>query len=153
AAHALAIARANLDDMKSELASAPAGKLVQLAVFDHEWQGRPMRAPLVALTWKDWRGEEPEVKYAPGVAVPTPQVPTTPSGREPGVSNEAVRGIASEISAAVQAARPAQVAPLQAEIPAAIESFVSSGSIQAVPPAPPPAPVVAIPPPAPVVAP
>ncbi|MGZ3423209.1 MAG: GAF domain-containing protein [Polyangiales bacterium] len=158
--HALSIAKANLDDVKAELANAPAGKLVQLAVFDHEWSGRPQRAPLVALTWKDWRGGEPEVKYPSGSASgPTPPVNTLPSGREPAAAPIDAKGIASEISSAVAAARPAPVAPSQPEIPAAIESFVSSGSIQAAPqpapppPAPPPAPAPPPVAPAPAVAP
>lgn len=36
------------------------GKLVNMAIFDHVFQGRPERRPLVTLSWKDWRGD-PEV--------------------------------------------------------------------------------------------
>jgi hypothetical protein len=31
-------------------------KFVQLAIFDHQYAKRPVRAPLATLTWKDWRG-------------------------------------------------------------------------------------------------
>ena len=41
----------------------PAGKLVNLAVFDMTFQGKPPVPPLATLTWKDWRG-------APVVAFP-----------------------------------------------------------------------------------
>ena len=43
----------------------PAGKFVQLAVFDHTFEDRPRRPPLATLTWKDWRGEP--VFHFPGV--------------------------------------------------------------------------------------
>jgi len=32
-------------------------KFVQMAVFDHAYQGRPQRKPIATLAWKDWRGE------------------------------------------------------------------------------------------------
>jgi hypothetical protein len=44
-------------DVCSEIAHAPPGKYVQLAVFDHSFQGRPLRPPLATLAWKDWRGD------------------------------------------------------------------------------------------------
>ncbi|MDC3952572.1 GAF domain-containing protein [Polyangium jinanense] len=55
------------------------GVLVNLAVFDHAYEGKPERAPLVTLMWKDWRGE-PEVRPpAPqpskSVAAPAPAAP------------------------------------------------------------------------------
>ncbi len=40
-----------------------AGKLINLAVFDHVFHGRPQRRPLVTLAWKDWKGEEPEIRF------------------------------------------------------------------------------------------
>lgn len=58
--------------IKRQLASAPEGKLVNLAVFDHVFDQRPLRAPLVTLVWKDWRGDEPELRYParPGASIP-----------------------------------------------------------------------------------
>ncbi len=43
-------------EIAEELAQRPPGKFVQLAVFDHEFDARPLRPPLVTLAWKDWRG-------------------------------------------------------------------------------------------------
>lgn len=46
-----------------ELQERPKGKFVQLAVFDHAFAKKPLRAPLATLTWKDWRGE-PVLSFA-----------------------------------------------------------------------------------------
>ena len=40
-----------------------AGKLINLAVFDHVFHGRPQRRPLVTLTWKDWKADPPEIRF------------------------------------------------------------------------------------------
>jgi hypothetical protein len=63
--HAVEAARAHLAIARVELdrANAPAGRLVQLAVFDHEWAGRPQRPPMVSLVWKDWKGDEPRLSF------------------------------------------------------------------------------------------
>jgi hypothetical protein len=47
-----------------------APKFVQLAVFDHQFAGRPERLPLATLAWKDWRGV-PVVAF-PLFGEPTP---------------------------------------------------------------------------------
>ena len=39
------------------------GRMINLAVFDHVFQGKPQRRPLVTLTWKDWKGDEPELRF------------------------------------------------------------------------------------------
>lgn len=49
--------RRSLTELQRTLESAPRGKFVNLAVFDHSWTERPQRPPLVALEWRDWRGE------------------------------------------------------------------------------------------------
>ncbi len=43
--------------LRAELDERPPGKFFNLAVFDHRWEGRPLRAPVVTLQWKDWRGD------------------------------------------------------------------------------------------------
>ncbi len=60
-ASALAL-RGELYGLQQQLAGRPDGKFVNLAVFDHAWTDRPLRAPLVTLQWKDWRGE-PDVAF------------------------------------------------------------------------------------------
>ncbi len=108
---AVSVARANLDDLRRDLASSPPGRLVQLAVFDHEWTGRPQRPPLVALTWKDWKGEEPDVKYP---------APITSMGGPSGGSSGSIGGGGG--------APPANPAAAPAATPAASAPVASSGA-------------------------
>jgi hypothetical protein len=51
------VLRAQLRYVEAHIATAKTGKLVNLAVFDLEFTGKPPRAPLATLTWKDWKGE------------------------------------------------------------------------------------------------
>src|SRR6185503_17996443 len=44
--------RSCFSELVEELAGAPAGKLVNLAVFDVVFTGKPPKPPLVTLTWK-----------------------------------------------------------------------------------------------------
>ncbi len=52
---AVAVLLAELERIQARLASAPAGKLVNLAAFDEAFEGRPKVLPLATVTWKDWR--------------------------------------------------------------------------------------------------
>jgi GAF domain len=45
-----------LELVLASLARVPAGKLVNLGVFDVPFQGKPPVPPLATLMWKDWRG-------------------------------------------------------------------------------------------------
>ena len=45
------------NDIAFKLDDRPAGKFVQLAVFDHVFQTKPQRPPIATLAWKDWRGQ------------------------------------------------------------------------------------------------
>lgn len=49
--------KARFQELKEDLEEKPRGKFLNLAVFDHEWQGKPSTAPLATLSWKDWRGD------------------------------------------------------------------------------------------------
>jgi hypothetical protein len=49
-------ARRSLDDVRP-------GKLINVAVFDHVFQGRPARRPVATLAWKDWRSQGPEIRF------------------------------------------------------------------------------------------
>jgi len=72
-----ALIYARFDELVEELADRPKGKLFNLAIFDHEWDGRPDRPPLITLQWKDWRGDP--VVQRPGTpgaqAAPAPSQP------------------------------------------------------------------------------
>jgi len=54
--------RASLTKLQQALDAAPRGKLINLAAFDHSWTDRPQKPPLVAIEWRDWRGD-PVVDY------------------------------------------------------------------------------------------
>ena len=63
-ADAEAIARAQLTIVQNAIGGAPKGRFVQLAIFDYEFSGKPSKGPpIVTLTYKDWRGETPEVRF------------------------------------------------------------------------------------------
>ena len=51
------VLRAQLDQVRASIAPLPPGKLVQLAVFDVMFRGRPPVRPLATLVWKDWRDD------------------------------------------------------------------------------------------------
>ena len=51
------------ESVRAGLDGARPGKLINLAIFDHVFRGRPLRRPLVTLTWKDWKNEAPEVLF------------------------------------------------------------------------------------------
>ena len=65
---------------RATIEDRPAGKFVQLAVFDHVFKRRPERPPLATFAWKDWRGD-PVVAF-PGFGEapmgPMSQVPPAP---------------------------------------------------------------------------
>lgn len=75
---------ASFRDVSRELADQPGQKFVQLAVFDHAFDKRPLRAPLGTLAWKDWRGN-PVITFplfdgtSPArVSVPAPSIKPSP---------------------------------------------------------------------------
>jgi hypothetical protein len=79
-------ARAAWEQVRTAIAHRAAGKFVQIALFDHRFHGRPERAPVAVLAWKDWRGDpvlqirerpttitsSPESLTAPQIAAPAP---------------------------------------------------------------------------------
>jgi len=75
------IARERLAALRELHSAAPKGKFFNLAVFDHEWEGRPQRPPLVVLQFKDWHGQivvdrphsRVQTQQAAAPAAPTPE--------------------------------------------------------------------------------
>ncbi len=68
---AVGILLGQLDLVQASLSSMRSGKLVQLAVFDETYVGKPPRPPLATLVWKDWRGE-PVVSFPRRASVAPP---------------------------------------------------------------------------------
>lgn len=72
--------RACFEGIKQELASTAPGKLITLAAFDHTFDKKPQRPPLVTLTWKDWKNTEPELRFPArsGSSMPPPSLGLPP---------------------------------------------------------------------------
>ena len=68
---AVSILLGQLELVQASLAGSRSGKLVQLAVFDEAYVGKPPRPPLATLVWKDWRGE-PVVSFPRRASVAPP---------------------------------------------------------------------------------
>ncbi len=59
---AVAVLRGQLKIVDAHLSAAKMGKLVNLAVFDVEFTGKPPGPPVATLAWKDWKGD-PVIGY------------------------------------------------------------------------------------------
>jgi hypothetical protein len=121
--------RGELFGLQQQLAGRPDGKFVNLAVFDHAWQGRPQSPPLVTLQWKDWRGE-PEVafpardraarpKSAPSMPPATGAAAAAPIAATPVTPAPAISPATPVATPAVAATAPAAPAPTAKPAPPA----------------------------------
>ncbi|MEP7119730.1 MAG: GAF domain-containing protein [Byssovorax sp.] len=174
-AHRLIVER--FASVQQSLEQARPGKLINLAIFDHVFQGRPQRRPLVTLTWKDWKSEAPDVQFPArdGVSVPPPApisagptLPSPVSSRAPTAPQPAAVSVAAPtqpVAAPEPVAAPASVAalarasapapapdtsPMPATTPAATRPAAASpGPERSSAPAPAPVQIVAAPPPPP----
>jgi hypothetical protein len=70
---------------RATIEDRPAGKFVQLAVFDHVFKRKPERPPVATFSWKDWRGAP--ILAFPGFGEaamgPMSQVPPAPASSMP----------------------------------------------------------------------
>ena len=145
--------REQLTLVQRSIASAKAGKLVNLALFDVRFTGRPPVPPLVTLTWKDWKGD-PVVSF-PRNGPPTTRSapPPAPLSSPPSAPPRPVSQRPAPLPASLppQPAslppQPASVPPQAASVPpqpAAATPLESAPIAATAPiPAPPPAPVAA----------
>lgn len=155
------ILRGQLKIVEASLGASKMGKLVNLAVFDTEYSGKPP-PPVATLTWKDWKG--PPVLGYPrrgGVQkqIKPPSNPPPPmSGPQPPLGVFPDPSTVSHPPPAVVESAPPVAAPAPPiaapEPPLASQTQPKQASV---PPPPPPAPVVVPsqpppPPPPPVVA-
>jgi hypothetical protein len=110
------------ESVRQSLEQARLGKLINLAIFDHVFQGRPQRRPLVTLTWKDWKNEPPELHFPArdGVSVPPPAVTAGPSLAPPPASDSA--------PATVKMPSVSPAAPAAAKAPASSKSSSAPAS-------------------------
>lgn len=73
---------ARFKEVQASIADKPPGKYVQLAVFDHTFERKPLRAPVATLAWKDWRGE-PVLTLNDRSAPPASMPPSGPPSSMP----------------------------------------------------------------------
>ncbi len=119
-------------DISRELAGRSEQKFVQLAVFDHQFDKRPERAPLGTLAWKDWRGNpvltfplfdgtQPARASMPAPSIkPVPVVSISSSAPPPAPSLPAAEPPPAAPLEAPLAARPSIPTPAVAEPVASI---------------------------------
>jgi hypothetical protein len=124
---------AQFDLVKASLEHARPGKLINLAMFDVAFTGKPPVLPVVTLTWKDWKGE-PIVDFPRRAA----SMPPAPADHGPPPSTEVV----VPPSVAIRAPEPAGFPPppgvlVAAAPPAPVEPVAPSVPAPALSPAPP----------------
>jgi hypothetical protein len=78
-AAAEALLRGQLERIRTSLANLPAGKLVNLAVFDRPFEGKPTVPPVATLEWKDWRDAETVTFPRQAAEHVAPTVPPAPA--------------------------------------------------------------------------
>jgi hypothetical protein len=119
-AAAEAVLRSQLELVRGSVTRFPAGRLVNLAVFDGSSQGRPMGPPLATLTWKDWRGDPvvafprraPAPRSAPPETAVDPTSAATTVGRGPAAASDPPRAQSAKVTiGAPPASAPSAPAP------------------------------------------
>ena len=98
------VLRAQLRYVEAHIATAKMGKLVNLACFDVEFTGKPPRAPLATLTWKDWKGD-PVLAY-PRRGGSASKPPRPPSQMPPSLEARTVAGAPPPVVVVVAPAAP-----------------------------------------------
>jgi hypothetical protein len=119
-ADAETLLHAQIDLVRTSLARVPPGKLVNLAVFDVAFQGKPPVPPVATLAWKDWRGDPVvgfprRVQAATGVSAGYPPPPVTAPSVPPPASVPP-----PPMAAPVSVPRPASVPPPPMAAPASV---------------------------------
>jgi hypothetical protein len=110
----VALLRERFEEVHEALRGATAGRLVNLAIFDHRFEGKPERRPLVTLTWKDWRGDEPELRFPAREAVSARPAPPPPPVEEEAHEDEVDVELEHEPSAPPPARAPSTPPPAKA---------------------------------------
>jgi hypothetical protein len=100
-------------EISSVLEARPKGKFVQLAVFDHAFEGAPLAPALATLSWKDWRGEPvlefPAYTHA---TLPQPAVSERVFGSAPSTAADPeIEATAEESPEEIEAEPAAEVEP------------------------------------------
>jgi len=115
-----------LELVRASLERLPPGKLVNMAVFDVVFQGKPPVPPLLTLAWKDWRGA-PVVSYprrapAPRSAVPVVPQPPATAPVLPQAPAPVAAAFAQTVAQAAPPSFPVQI-PVQLPVPSVQQAF------------------------------
>jgi GAF domain-containing protein len=134
--------------VQQSLEQARPGKLINLAIFDHVFQGRPQRRPLVTLTWKDWKTDAPDVQFPArdGVSMPPP-APVSVGPTLPSPVSTTTPSSAPVAPVAIVAAPIASPEPVAKSSPVPERSSAPPPSSTKIPPPPRPAVIPSTPPP------
>jgi hypothetical protein len=122
------ILRAQLHYVEAHIATAKTGKLVNLAVFDVEFTGKPPRPPVATLTWKDWKGE-------PIVGFPRRTGSQSAPPRPPSKAPPSLLASATASGAAVSIPQPAAIPQI---VHAPVEPVLQTAPMPVVAPSAPP---------------
>lgn len=134
------VLRGQLTLIERHLEGEKAGKLVNLAVFDVEFTGKPPKAPIATLTWKDWK-PEPEIAFpSRGQSVRPPRPPSKPA--PPG----GAASVAPRVPGAPAVPSGMGAPPVSASAAAPVSAAPAPPPVSAAPAPPAPAPAVSAPP-------
>jgi hypothetical protein len=124
-----AVLRAKLAELRAQLPEETR-RYVQLAIFDHVFVKRPVRAPLGTLQWKDWRGE-PTLAFPgfgegseppPPSSVSTSRMPSWAPGMMTSIPPAVGSALPPAVSSAAAPPRASAVAPSTAPPAQRLES-------------------------------
>ncbi len=121
------------NEVSGELDERPAGKFVQLAVFDHAFTDKPKRPPIATLAWKDWRGE-PVVQFPLSARRARAAAPDAAPTATVAPASAGVEQAAPVVSAATAAGAPARPTPATSEPPRKDSSAAIRAVKRSVPP-------------------
>lgn len=124
-------ARDAWEQVRAAIGHVTSQKFVQIALFDHRFEGRPLRPPVAVLVWKDWRGDP--VLQLRGGSVPATSV-FPPASLRPATQN--AEAPASFPAPNAPASFPAAPAAPASAAPVAPASFPSPAAPPPAPPAP-----------------
>jgi hypothetical protein len=134
------------EGVRAALVSVPAGKFVNMAVFDHKFQGKPKRPPLATLAWKDWKdqGQGPDIRRLGDSSSILPPASSAPSFPPPAPAPVVAAAPVPVAAPAPAPLVPPAPAPLVAPAPAPLVSAAAPAPapLVASAPAPGPAPLV-----------
>ena len=123
--------RDQLEVVQQAISAAPKGKLVNLALFNVRFRGRPPLPPLATLTWKDWLGE-PVVSFPESTAAAAiPLTLSKPSSRPP----EPIAMPANNVEAVPLQAEPAATTSKPAPVAQPTTTLKPAPAAPAAPPA------------------